>query len=133
MSQKNEIRAELIYTVISKKWNIRAHNGILYVYTGTHWKLMTEQEACIPYLRNQVALIRPKIIVCLGRISAKKLIREDFRITKEHGQWTHRNGIWMTAIYHPSALLRDVSKRPETFDDLISIRAKIHELKAKPY
>ena len=95
--------------------------------------LETEQEACIPYLRNQVALIRPKIIVCLGRISAKKLIREDFRITKEHGQWTHRNGIWMTAIYHPSALLRDVSKRPETFDDLISIRAKIHELKAKPY
>ena len=95
--------------------------------------LETEQEACIDYLRNQVALIRPKIIVCLGRISAKKLIREDFRITREHGQWIQKNGIWMTAIYHPSALLRDVSKRPETFDDLLSIRAKIHELKAKPY
>ena len=95
--------------------------------------LETEQEACIGYLRNQVALIRPKIIVCLGRISAKKLIRDDFRITREHGQWTEKNGIWMTAIYHPSALLRDVSKRPETFDDLLSLRSKIHELKAKPY
>jgi DNA polymerase len=90
--------------------------------------LETEQEACIGYLRNQVALIKPKIIVCLGRIAAMKLIREDFRITREHGTWVNRNGIWMTAIYHPSALLRDVTKRPETFDDLLSIRQKLREL-----
>ena len=89
----------------------------------------TEQEACIDYLRNQVALIRPKIIVCLGRIAAMKLIREDFRISREHGTWINRNGIWMTAIYHPSALLRDVSKRPETFEDLLSIREKLKELR----
>ncbi len=87
-----------------------------------------EQEACIGYLRNQVALIRPKIIVCLGRIAAKKLIDPDYRITRQHGQWVNKGGIWMTAIYHPSALLRDVSKRPETFEDLLSIRAKIQEL-----
>ena len=92
--------------------------------------LETEQDACIEYLRNQVALIRPKIIVCLGRIAAKRLIDEDYRITRQHGQWVNKNGIWMTAIYHPSALLRDVSKRPETFDDLISIREKIHEVGA---
>lgn len=90
--------------------------------------LDTEQEACIGFLRNQVALIQPKIIVCLGRIAAMKLIREDYRITREHGQWVEKNGTWMTAIYHPSALLRDVSKRPETFDDLVSIRNKIKEL-----
>ena len=90
--------------------------------------LETEQEACIGYLRNQVALIAPKIIVCLGRIAAKKLIREDYRITREHGTWEERNGVWMTAIYHPSALLRDVSKRPETFDDLLAIREKARQL-----
>ena len=90
--------------------------------------LETEQEACIGYLRNQVALIKPRIIVCLGRIAAMKLIREDYRITREHGTWVQRNGIWMTATYHPSALLRDVSKRPETFDDLLSIREKLREL-----
>ena len=95
--------------------------------------LETEQEACIGYLRNQVALIRPKIIVCLGRISATRLIRPDFRITREHGTWTEKNGIWMTAIYHPSALLRDVSKRPETFDDLLRLRDKLREIGAKPY
>ena len=90
--------------------------------------LETEQEACIDYLRNQVALIKPKIIVCLGRIAATRLIRDDFRITREHGTWTERGGIWMTATYHPSALLRDVSKRPEAFDDLMAIREKIKEL-----
>lgn len=93
--------------------------------------LETEQDACIGYLRNQVALIKPKIIVCLGRIAAKRLIDPDFRITRQHGQWVQRNGVWMTAIYHPSALLRDVSKRPETFDDLLSIREKIRETGAR--
>ena len=90
--------------------------------------LETEQDACIDYLRNQVALVKPKIIVCLGRIAAKRLIREDYRITREHGQWVQKNGIWMTAIYHPSALLRDVGKRPETFEDLLSIRTKLREV-----
>ena len=90
-----------------------------------------EQDACIDYLRNQVALVKPKIIVCLGRIAAKRIINPDFRITREHGQWSQKNGIWVTAIYHPSALLRDVSKRPETFDDLLHIRDKIKELRAK--
>ena len=89
-----------------------------------------EQQACFDYLRNQVALIRPKIIVCLGRVAAKKLIDPDFRITKEHGQWTSSNGVWMTAIYHPSALLRDLSKRPETFEDLLKIREKYLEVNA---
>jgi DNA polymerase len=93
--------------------------------------LETEQDACIEYLRNQVALIRPKIIVCLGRIAAKRIIREDYRITREHGQWTQKNGVWVTAFYHPSALLRDVSKRPEAFDDLISLREKIREIGAE--
>lgn len=87
-----------------------------------------EQEACIGYLRNQVALVKPKIIVCLGRIAAKKIIDPDYRITRQHGQWVNKGGVWMTAIYHPSALLRDVGKRPETFDDLLSIRAKLREL-----
>ncbi len=90
--------------------------------------LPAEQEACIGYLRNQVALIRPKIIVCLGRIAAMKLIRADYKITKEHGQWVEKAGVSMTAIFHPAALLRDPRKRPETFEDLKSIQAKIREV-----
>lgn len=90
-----------------------------------------EQQACIHYLRNQVALIRPKIIICLGRVAAKRLIDPDYRITREHGQWICSNGVWMTAIYHPSALLRDLDKRPDTFVDLLSIRDKYREVHAK--
>ena len=93
--------------------------------------LETEQDACIEYLRNQVSLIQPKIIVCLGRIAAKRIIDPEYRITRQHGTWVQKGGIWMTAVYHPSALLRDVSKRPETFEDLLSIREQIQQLGAK--
>lgn len=87
-----------------------------------------EQEACIGHLREQIRLIRPKIIVCLGRIAATRAIRPDFRITREHGTWTERGGVWLTATYHPSALLRDPTKRPESFDDLLTVRNKMREL-----
>ena len=87
-----------------------------------------EQDACMGYLRNQVVLVQPKIIVCLGRIAAKRIIDPDYRITRQHGTWLERNGVWITSIYHPSALLRDVSKRPETFEDLLSIRDKMNEI-----
>lgn len=50
--------------------------------------LNVEQDACIGYLRRQAALMKPKIIVCLGRIAAKAIIKEDFKITQEHGQWS---------------------------------------------
>lgn len=93
--------------------------------------LETEQDACIGYLRNQVALIQPKIIVCLGRIAAMRIIKSDFRITREHGTWVQKNGVWISAIYHPSALLRDLTKRPETFDDLLALRDKIKEAGVK--
>ena len=90
-----------------------------------------EQDACVGYLWDQIALVRPKIIVCLGRIAATRIIRPDFRITREHGTWTQQYGFWMTALYHPSALLRDVTKRPDTFSDLLSIRQMAERLTNK--
>ena len=92
----------------------------------------SEQEACIGWLRMQTKLLRPKIIVCLGRIAAQKLIRKDFKITKEHGIWFQRGGIRFMAMYHPSALLRDVSKRPDTFRDLKKLQAMISEVTDDP-
>ena len=84
-----------------------------------------EQAACLGWLRRQTALLKPKIVVCLGRIAAAELIKPDFKITREHGQWFEKNGVYLTALYHPSALLRDPSKRPDTFEDLKAIQAKI--------
>ena len=90
-----------------------------------------EQEACNGFLKNQIELLQPKIIVCLGRIAAQKMIASNFRITRDHGTWSRVGNIWMTAIYHPSALLRDVGKRPEAFEDLIALREKIRQIGAE--
>ena len=87
-----------------------------------------ESAACLPWLRMQFRLLRPKIVVCLGRIAAQRLIAPEFRITRDHGTWTARDGVLYSAMYHPSALLRDPTKRPETFDDLLLLRKKIQEL-----
>ncbi|MBQ7566821.1 MAG: uracil-DNA glycosylase [Oscillospiraceae bacterium] len=95
--------------------------------------LLIEQDACYPWLSEQIRLIDPKIVICLGRIAAMKLIREDFRITREHGTWFEKDGVQYTAIYHPSALLRDPARRPETFRDLLQIRERIRELAPETY
>ena len=84
-----------------------------------------EQYACRGWLEKQIELVDPKLIVCLGRISACALISDSFRITREHGQWFDVNGRRIMATYHPSALLRDVSKRPEAFSDLRTLRKEI--------
>ena len=95
---------------------------------GNRDPLNVEQDACMGYLNRQIELIAPKIIVCLGRIAAMRLIDEKFRITKEHGVWFDRNGVRMTALFHPAALLRDNRRLPETFDDLKEIQREIRRL-----
>lgn len=90
--------------------------------------LGVEMEACMDYLRNQVALLKPKIIVCLGRIAAQKIISPDFKISQDHGKWFDKNGVPVMALYHPAALLRDPRRKPETFLDLKELQAKIREL-----
>ena len=92
-----------------------------------------EREACSPWLRQQIDIVDPKIIICLGRIAATSLISEDFRITRQHGQWFDVDGRRCLAIYHPSALLRDVTKRPDTFTDLREIRSEIRMLCPEVY
>ena len=90
--------------------------------------LNTEKEACSGYLRRQMELMQPKILVCLGRVSAMELIKADFRITQEHGLFFRQDGIEKMAMYHPAALLRDPGKKPETFEDLKRLQAKIREI-----
>ena len=90
--------------------------------------MQTEQDACIDFLRAQTKLLKPKIIVCLGRIAAMRLIRPDFKITREHGQWIQKAGVWITAVYHPSLLLRDPRKKEDMLIDMKAIKARLEEL-----
>ncbi len=89
--------------------------------------LPEEEDACIDYLREQVTLINPKVIVCLGRISAMRLIKPDFKITKEHGMWFKKGSYLMTAVYHPAALLRDPRKKEDMLEDMKKIKEKLLE------
>lgn len=93
--------------------------------------LPAEEEACIGFLREQVLLMKPKIIICLGRISAMKLIKPDFKITQEHGKWFQKGNYLMTAVYHPAALLRDPRKKEDMLTDMKNIKAKLDELSLK--
>ena len=91
--------------------------------------LPAEEEACIGFLRRQVALMQPKVIVCLGRISAMKLIKPDFKITAEHGVWFEKGKYQMCAVYHPALLLRDPRRKEEMLEDMKKIKAKVEEMK----
>ena len=92
-----------------------------------------EQAACRHWLDAQREIIRPKLIVCLGRIAAAAVIRPDFRITREHGEWFDIDGARAMAMYHPAALLRDPSKRPETFADLRTLRSEAKRICQRLY
>lgn len=95
--------------------------------------LPEEQDMCIGWLREQTRLLKPKIIVCLGRISATRLISPDFKVTKQHGQFIEKNGTLMMGTFHPAALLRNPRQKPEALEDFIALREKIMEVCPETY
>jgi len=90
--------------------------------------LPEEQDACIEWLRAQTALIRPKIIVCLGRIAACRIIDPDFKVSRQHGKWVFKNGVWMMGMFHPAAVLRNPNQKPDAFADFLALRDKVQEV-----
>ena len=92
-----------------------------------------EQEQCIDWLRAQVRMIRPKIIVCLGRIAAARIIKPDIKSTKERGMWFEKGDILMMPMLHPAAVLRDPRRKPDAFQDFLTLREKINEICERTY
>ena len=91
-----------------------------------------ERAACMDYLRQQVALVRPKVIVCLGSTPTRALLGDDMRITRDRGVWQLKKGVWFMPTYHPAALLRDADKKRPAWTDFQAIRDKLIELNAYP-
>ena len=87
-----------------------------------------EAKACMDYLRNQVILIKPKIIVLLGSVALKNILGEEYGITNSRGKWIERKGIWYMPTFHPAALLRDESKKLDFWRDLKLVKEKLKEL-----
>lgn len=88
-----------------------------------------EQEACIAYLRDQVRFINPKLVVCLGRIAAQRLMDPGFKVTRQHGQWVRKGDLLMMGTFHPAALLRNPRQKPDAMADFFSLREQIAALK----
>lgn len=91
---------------------------------------MDEVAACMPYLRAQVGLIRPQVIVLLGSSALGAILGPEHRITRERGAWIERKGVFFMPTFHPAALLRDESKKRPVWEDLKKVRDKLQELEA---
>ena len=89
-----------------------------------------EAEVCLPFLRQQLRLIKPKIIVCLGGVAVRHIIGKDFKITRIRGEWIDRKGWWIMPTFHPAALLRDEDKKIDMWQDLKKVCQKYNELKS---
>ncbi len=90
--------------------------------------LPEEQDACIGYLDSQISLIKPAIIVCRGRMAARLMINPDLKVTKQHGRWFEKDGIFMMGMLHPAALLRNPNNKPPAFEDFLKLKEKILEI-----
>ena len=77
-----------------------------------------EADACLDYLRNQVVLVKPKIIVLLGSVALKNILGKEYGITASRGKWFEKNGISYMPTWHPAALLRDENKKTDFINDL---------------
>ena len=95
--------------------------------------LPAESEACMPWLREQFRILRPKIVVCLGRIAAQRMIRPDFSVTKEHGVFVDKGGVAFMGTFHPAALLRQPQNKPLAFGDFAALRDKIEQVCTHTY
>ena len=88
-----------------------------------------EIDACINYLRNQVMIIKPRIIVLLGRIALHNILGKEYKITSSRGNWIEKKGILYMPTWHPAALLRDETKKIDFIIDLKEVMNKLKELK----
>ena len=113
---------------LSREHNIYIANIVKCRPPGNRDPQPEEQEACIGWLRRQTALLRPKIIVCLGRVAACRLMDPDFKVTRQHGQFVQKNGVWMMGTLHPAAILRNPTQKADAFRDLLALRDKIEEV-----
>lgn len=118
----------LEYAGLSRKKNIYIANMVKCRPPQNRDPAPGEIDACIGWLRNQVAILRPAIIVCIGRVAAVSLIQKDFKVTKQHGQFIEKNGTLMMGTFHPAALLRNPVSKPAAMEDLLGLAAKAKEL-----
>lgn len=118
---------------LSRNKNIYIANMVKCRPPNNRDPLPEEIDCCINYLRWQFKLIKPKIIVCVGRIAAMRIIKNDFKVTREHGVWFNKKNIEVMGTFHPAALLRNPNNLPYAKEDLKKLQTKINEIAPQVY
>ena len=113
---------------LSRKENVYIANMVKCRPPQNRDPLPEEQDACSGWLKRQIELLDPKIIVCLGRVAACRFLSPEFRVTRQHGQFMQRDGRLVMGTFHPAAILRNQSQKPDWFQDFIALRDKIGEV-----
>lgn len=128
VGRAGQLLTRMIESIDLKRGDVYIANIVKCRPPNNRVPLPEEANECLPYLRNQVAIVRPKIIVCLGATAGTYIIDRNLRITRDRGVWTERKGFYLIGTYHPAALLRDESKKKDAWEDFKAIRDKYREL-----
>lgn len=132
VGRAGELLTKMIHAIGMERTEVYICNVVKCRPPGNRTPTPEEAEACKPYLRAQVALVRPKIIVLLGTTAGRATLGDSFRVSRERGKWVQRKGVWMMGTYHPSALLRDETLKRDAWEDFQAIRKKLRELEENP-
>lgn len=128
VGKAGQLLDKMIAAIDMKREDLYITNVVKCRPPGNRTPLDEEAQACLPVLRMQYALIRPKIVVCLGATAAKYLCGPDVRVTRAHGRWIEKSGVWFMPTFHPAALLRDESKKRDAWEDLQSLSEKYKQI-----
>ena len=125
-----ELLTKMIHSIGMERGECYIANVVKCRPPGNRNPAPDEIAACLDYLRAQVLLIRPRVIVLLGKVASGALLKQEIFITRDHGMWFERKGIMFMPTYHPSALLRDQSKKRDAWEDFKKVRAMLAQLRA---
>lgn len=125
-----ELLTRMLHEIGMERTEVYIANVVKCRPPGNRTPTPDEAAACLPYLRAQFVLVRPRVMLLLGATAARYTLGGDVRIRRDHGQWTERKGIWMMPTFHPSALLRDDTQLPMAWSDFQKVRDKLRELES---
>ena len=129
VGRAGELLTRMIHAIGLERTEVYICNAVKCRPPGNRTPTAEEIAACRPFLRAQVALVRPRIIVLLGATAGRDVLGDQFRVTRDRGKWVERKGVWIMPTYHPSALLRDESLKRPAWEDFKAVRDKLRALK----
>ncbi len=128
VGRAGELLTKMVHAIGMERTDMYICNVVKCRPPGNRTPLPEEAAACKPYLRAQVALVRPKIIMLLGTTAGRATLDDGYRVSRDRGKWVYRKGVWMMGTYHPSALLRDEALKRPAWEDFKAMRSKLREL-----